>query len=164
VRTPDFKIPETSAFDYRSIAIYCTGTALGLSAYRRGVTLDFSRDGKPTDNAFIESFNGSSGLNAHWFMTLDDVRRKCEAFRRDYNEERPHSAIGNKVPIELVDRGMRPTLTEAHWKKGRQPGPRMGSGSEKSTAPRFLEEFAGLRPTVFSRKGFIGLSYPERRS
>jgi putative transposase len=80
---------------------------LDLWAYQRGVTLDFSRPGKPTDNAFIESFNGkfrAECLNAHWFMTLDDARRKCEAWRRDYDEERPHSAIGNKVPIELVDR------------------------------------------------------------
>jgi len=80
---------------------------LDLWAYQRGVTLDFSRPGKPTDNAFIESFNGkfrAECLNEHWFMTLDDARRKCEAWRRDYNEERPHSAIGNKVPIELVDR------------------------------------------------------------
>jgi len=82
-----------------------------LDAYdyylRGGVTLDFSRPGKPTDNAFIESFNGkfrTECLNAHWFMSLDDARRKCEAWRRDYNEERPHSAIGNKGPIELVNR------------------------------------------------------------
>jgi putative transposase len=71
------------------------------------VTLDFSRPGKPTDNAFIESFNGkfrAECLNAHWFMSLDDARRKCEAWRRDYNEERPHSAIGNRVPIELANR------------------------------------------------------------
>src|SRR5262245_65666424 len=77
-----------------------------LWAYQRGVTLDFSRPGKPTDNAFIESFNGkfrAECLNAHWFMSLDDARRKCEAWRRDYNEERPHSAIGNKAPIELID-------------------------------------------------------------
>ncbi len=80
---------------------------LDLWAYQRGVTLDFSRPGKPTDNAFIESFNGkfrAECLNAHWFMTLDDARRKCEAWRRDYNEERPHSAIGNKAPIELIHR------------------------------------------------------------
>jgi putative transposase len=80
---------------------------LDLWAYQRDVTLDFSRPGKPTDNAFIESFNGkfrAECLNAHWFMSLDDARRKCEAWRRDYNEERPHSAIGNKVPIELIDR------------------------------------------------------------
>ena len=86
---------------------------LDLWAYQRGVTLEFSRPGRPTDNAFIESFNGkfrAECLNAHWFMTLDDARRKCEAWRRDYNEERPHSAIGNKVPIELVDRVSRPTV------------------------------------------------------
>jgi putative transposase len=56
---------------------------------------------------FIESFNGklrAECLNAHWFMSLDDAQRKCEAWRRDYNEERPHSSIGNKAPIELVNR------------------------------------------------------------
>jgi putative transposase len=80
---------------------------LDLWAYQRGVVLDFSRPGKPTDNAFIESFNGkfrAECLNAHWFMSRDDARRKCEAWRRDYNEERPHSAIGNKPPIELINR------------------------------------------------------------
>jgi putative transposase len=80
---------------------------LDLWAYQRGVTLDFSRPGKPTDNAFIESFDGkfrAECLNAHWFMSLDDARRKCEAWRRDYNEERPHSSIGNKTPIELINR------------------------------------------------------------
>jgi putative transposase len=80
---------------------------LDLWAYQRGVTLDFFRPGKPTDNAFIESFNGkfrTECLNAHWFMSLDDARRKCQAWRRDYNEERPHSAIGNKAPIELINR------------------------------------------------------------
>jgi len=68
------------------------------------VTLDFSRPGKPTDNAFIESFNGkfrAECLNTNWFMSLDEARRKCEAWRRDYNEVRPHSAIGNKTPREL---------------------------------------------------------------
>jgi putative transposase len=48
---------------------------LDLWAYHRGVTLDFSRPGKPTDNAFIESFNGkfrAECLNAHWFMSLDE--------------------------------------------------------------------------------------------
>lgn len=77
---------------------------LDLWAYMKGVTLDFSRPGKPTDNAFIESFNGkfrAECLNANWFMSLDEARAKCEAWRRDYNEVRPHSAIGNKTPIEL---------------------------------------------------------------
>ena len=51
-------------------------------AYQRGVTLDFSRPGKLTDNAFIESLNGkfrAECLNAYWFMSLDDARAKCEA-------------------------------------------------------------------------------------
>lgn len=77
---------------------------LDLWAYVKGVTLDFSRPGKPTDNAFIESFNGkfrAECLNANWFMSLDEARAKCEAWRRDYNEVRPHSAIGNKTPMEL---------------------------------------------------------------
>ena len=79
---------------------------LDLWAYQRDVVLDFSRPGKPTDNSFIESFNGkfrAECLNAHWFLTLDDARRKMEHWRRDYNEDRPHSAIGNKPPISLMN-------------------------------------------------------------
>ena len=80
---------------------------LDLWAYQRGVTLDFSRPGKPTDNVFIESFNGklrAECLNAHWFMCLADAEAKCEAWRRDYNEVRPHSAIGNRPPVTLIER------------------------------------------------------------
>ena len=81
------------------------GKALDLWAYLNGVTLDFSRPGKPTDNAFIESFNGSfraECLNASWFLTLQDARSKCEAWRADYNEVHPHSSIGQKTPVELA--------------------------------------------------------------
>lgn len=66
---------------------------LDLWAYARGVTLDFSRPGKPTDNAVAEAFNSrirAECLNAHWFLTLADAREKLEAWRRYYNEERPH--------------------------------------------------------------------------
>lgn len=61
-----------------------------------------------TDNAFIEAFNGkfrAECLNAHWFLTLADAAEKLEAWRRYYNEERPHSAIGNKAPIMLTKSG-----------------------------------------------------------
>jgi len=78
---------------------------LDLWAYANNVVLDFSRPGKPTDNAFIEAFNGrlrAECLNAHWFMCLADAREKLEHWRRYYNEERPHGAIGNKVPIALM--------------------------------------------------------------
>lgn len=77
---------------------------LDLWAYANDVTLDFSRPGKPTDNGFIEAFNGrfrAECLIAHWFLTLADAREKLEDWRRDYNEVRPHSAIGYKAPIML---------------------------------------------------------------
>ena len=78
---------------------------MDLWAYRYGVTLDFSRPGKPTDNAFIEAFNArlrAECLNAHWFLSLADAAEKLEAWRRDDNEQRPHGAIGNKVPAALM--------------------------------------------------------------
>jgi putative transposase len=81
---------------------------LDLWAYVNNVTLDFSRPGKPTDNGFIEAFNSklrSECLNAHWFLTLADSREKLETWRRYYNEERPHSAIGYNVPIALHNPG-----------------------------------------------------------
>jgi len=63
---------------------------------------------RSTDNAFIEAFNGrfrAECLNAHWFLTLADAAEKLEAWRRDYNEVRPHGAIGNKPPIALMNPG-----------------------------------------------------------
>jgi hypothetical protein len=77
-----------------------------LAAYQREVVLDFSKPGKPTDNAYMESFNGkfrAECLNQHWFLAPDDARLKMEEWRRDYNEVRPHSAIGNKPPISLTN-------------------------------------------------------------
>ena len=67
--------------------------------------LDVSRAGKPTDNAFIEAFNGrprAECLNAHWFLTLADAREKLDGWRRYYNEDRPHGAIGDRAPIALM--------------------------------------------------------------
>lgn len=78
--------------------------ALDRWAYEHGVTLDFSRPGKPTDNAFIESFNGSlrdECLNVHWFLSLSDAREKIERWRVDYNEFRPHSSQGNLTLSEF---------------------------------------------------------------
>lgn len=83
---------------------------MDLWAYANDVTLDFSRLGKPTDNAFIEAFNGrfrAECLNANWFLTLADAREKMEAWLRYYNEDRPHGAIGYKAPIELANPGSR---------------------------------------------------------
>ena len=79
---------------------------LDLWAYQRGVTLDFSRPGKPTDDAFIEAINSrfrAECLNAHWFMSLADAQKKLEDWRKYYNEERPHGAIGQQTPIMLLN-------------------------------------------------------------
>jgi len=79
--------------------------ALDRWAYEHGVTLDFSRPGRPIDNAFVESFNGrlrEECLNAHWFLSLDDARAKIEAWRQFYNESRPHSALGDRTPREFA--------------------------------------------------------------
>ncbi len=81
---------------------------LDIWAHAHGVTLDFSRPGKPTDNAFIEAFNGrfrAEFLNAHWFLTIADAAEKLEAWRRDYNKVRPHGAIGDKTPVAVMNPG-----------------------------------------------------------
>ena len=74
-------------------------------AYFNQVTLDFSRPGKPTDNPFIESFNGrlrQECLNQHWFQDLLEAAETVEAWRIDYNEQRPHSSLGDRTPKEFA--------------------------------------------------------------
>ena len=78
-----------------------TSKRLDQWAYLNGVELDFSRPGKPTDNAMIEAFNArlrAECLNESWFLSLEDAREKIEGWRRHYNGERPHSALGNLAP------------------------------------------------------------------
>ncbi len=79
--------------------------ALDRWAYENGVTLDFSRPGKLTDDAFMKSFNGrfrDACLNTHWFLSLADARSKIDAWRRDYNECRPHTSLGWLTPAEFA--------------------------------------------------------------
>lgn len=86
--------------------------ALDRWAYENGVKLDFSRPGKPIDNTYVESFNGrlrEECLNVRWFLSLDDARNKIEAWRRFYNESRPHTVLGGKTPNEFaLSAGLRP--------------------------------------------------------
>lgn len=79
--------------------------ALDAWAYRHGVQLEFIRPGRPVENAFIESFNGrlrDECLNAQVFFTVEDARRKLEAWRLDYNHHRPHSSLGDASPSEYL--------------------------------------------------------------
>ena len=81
------------------------GKVLDQWAYRTGVQLSFIRPGKPNENAYIESFNGKfrdECLNEHWFISLAHARRIIEAWRIEYNTERPHSSLGNRTPQECA--------------------------------------------------------------
>jgi putative transposase len=96
-------IPERIQVDNGSEFI---SKALDKWAYENNVTLDFSRPGKPTDNPFIESFNGSfrdECLNTNWFLSLDDAREKIEQWRIEYNQFRPHSSLEGKTPNEVFE-------------------------------------------------------------
>lgn len=82
-----------------------SGRELDSWAHKRGVNLCFIRPGKPVENAYIESFNGKfrdECLNEHWFTSLKDAQEKIEAWRKDYNRNRPHSSLGNLTPEEFV--------------------------------------------------------------
>lgn len=82
------------------------GQVLDAWAYERGVQLSFIRPGKPNENAYIESFNGKfrdECLNEHWFVTMAQARRVIEAWRIEYNTERPHSSLGDVTPQEFAE-------------------------------------------------------------
>ena len=75
-------------------------------AYDHQVTLDFSRPEKPTDNPYIESFNGSfrdGCLNVNRLMSLEDAKQKIEAWREEYNSFRPHSSLDGLTPNQVHD-------------------------------------------------------------
>lgn len=86
--------------------------ALDRWAYEHGMMLDFSRPGKPTDNAYVESFNGrlrEECLNANWFLSLEDAQTKIETWRQEYNVSRPHTALGHVPPVDQHNPGISPS-------------------------------------------------------
>jgi putative transposase len=85
-----------------------TSKALDHWAYWNHVQLDFSRPGKPVDNAFVESFNASlrrECLSQHWFLSVDEAQRTLDLWKEDYNNTRPHSSLGQLTPTESRLRG-----------------------------------------------------------
>lgn len=84
---------------------FCSAS-MDLWAYANRVRIDFSRRGKPTDNAFIESFNGKfreECLNSHWFESISDAKEKIDAWRWEYNEKRPHRSLKGLTPLEFAN-------------------------------------------------------------
>jgi putative transposase len=83
------------------------GKALDGWAYSQGLHLRFIQPGKPQQNAYIESFNGKfrdECLNEHWFMSMRHARQVIEDWRQEYNDERPHSALGYLTPNRFAER------------------------------------------------------------
>jgi putative transposase len=81
------------------------GQFMNLWAYRNDSKIDFSRPGKPTDNAFVESFNGTfraECLDTNWFQSLPEARQIIEVWRREYNESRPHKALPHRTTTEFA--------------------------------------------------------------
>jgi putative transposase len=113
------------------------------------VILDFSHPSKPIHDALIEAFNSklrSECLNAHWFLNLQDACEKLEAWRRHYNEERPHSAIGNIPPIMLANSA------------GETSPPVLGEAENLDPSGTTLGSSANNRPALISAGGKPGVA------
>jgi len=75
-------------------------------AEKQDIHISHIHPGKPMENGFVESFQGKfrdECLNLHWFSSLADARQKIEAWRREYNTERPHSSLGDLTPYEFKE-------------------------------------------------------------
>lgn len=82
-----------------------TGKAMLNWAHRRGIALRLIEPGKPNQNAYVESFNGrfrDECLNEHWFMSLAHARALIEAWRQEYNNERPKKSLGGLTPAQFA--------------------------------------------------------------
>lgn len=95
-----------------------------LWAYQHHVQIDFSRPGKPTDNAHVEAFNATlrrECLNVHWFESLHEAQARIEAWRREYNESRPHRALQDRTPAEFAKQAAENPFCEPAHTAGHSP-------------------------------------------
>ena len=82
-----------------------TGKAMLNWAHRKAVALRLIEPGKPNQNAYVESFNGrfrDECLNEHWFVSLAHARAVIEAWRQEYNDERPKRSLGGLTPAQYA--------------------------------------------------------------
>lgn len=119
-----------------------TSKALDHWAYRNQLKLDYTRPGKPTDNGFIESFNAAvrrECLSQHYFSSIDDARRVIESWRDDYNERRPHGALGQRTPMEVGAEARAAMTQESKMSTIVEPGASCEAASEPSN-PEIIED------------------------
>ena len=104
-----------------------TSRALDHWAYWNHMALDFSRPGKPVDNAFVEAFNATvrqECLSRDWFTSIEDAQMILDTWRHDYANVRPHSSLGQQTPAQFRAGG---NVTSARQRlRNLQPS---GSGS-----------------------------------
>ena len=94
----------------------CCGHAMLTWAHAHTVTLRLIEPGNPNQNAYIKSFNGrlrDECLNEHWFLNLSHAQAVIEAWRREYNEERPKKALGGLTPAAYARQLARKSATVA---------------------------------------------------
>jgi len=144
--------------------LYCdngsgsSSQAMDLWAHQNGVRVASSRPDKPTDNAFVESFNGTfraECLDAHWFTNLTETRQIIETWRREYNESRPHRALGERAPMEFASQvAARRNLTERRkltLKLVQKSRPNHRKTKDRCLGPPTK---AAISPLLFSPKHF----------
>lgn len=121
-------IPEVMTVDHGSEFV---SEALDLWCYEHGVKLNFIRPGKPVENAYIESFNGRLSdecLNVNEFLSLNDAWAKLEVWPQDYNEHRPHGALGNLTPSEYLQTSQKSGRPELEFSSSDDRPERFGPG------------------------------------
>lgn len=82
-----------------------TSKAMFFWSAENNVKLDFIQPGKPTQNPFVESFNGKfrdNCLSLHWFKSMEDAKEKIDSWRNDYNNVRPHSSLNYMTPVAFA--------------------------------------------------------------
>jgi putative transposase len=138
-------VPERIQADNESEFIY---KELDRWAYDPGVTMDYSRPGKPTDNPFLESFNGTfrdKCLNTHWFLSLEDAVEKIGQWRHEYNHDRTHSSLGDITPMEYIE-----TCQPRPEKEDPLPG---GASPEQLVSARRLgKKTVSPKPSIPSKR------------
>src|SRR5690606_698647 len=116
-----------------------TSRAFDAWAYARGVKIDFIQPGKPVQNCFVESFNGTfrdDCLNLHWFTSLAAAKVQIESWRREYNTERPHSSLKRLTPAKFAE------LPSERWPgvgPNHQPGCQVISGAALGVSSTCVE-------------------------
>jgi putative transposase len=120
--------------------------ALDEWAHRHGVKLSFSRPGTPTDNPFIESFNGrlrEECLDQHWFESLEEARQVLEKWRIEYNTQRPHSSLKDRTPAEYLVEWALGKFGDEKWDGNGERQGKPKNGFLPDLGPEVRQEAAG---------------------